>query len=350
MSLTRIAAWALFCGGGAAHAQEPAERVVVLRAASDCDGRAIDPAALSAMLAVELVADGVARVANGDAPAGAQILATIALQARCEGVEVEVAVDDRLTEKIVQRTLRMPEAGDSAGARELGLRELAIAIAELLRASWLEVLVVAREATAEVPGELRRSLSARITTPVEAATTIVPSVPPTALPSPPLLYLAIGARWIPTLRTLLGEVSADIGTREDAITWFGGITALQGGSLGAPIDTYIGAALARGGGVGRFVLGARTSMSLAAIAEVGIGWAYGVSVAADRDATGGVALITDALVRWTFDIAGTTWWSFYLQAGAVITGLQATSDDLTGAVAGIRDFTAGAGARLGFSP
>jgi hypothetical protein len=120
---------------GVAAAGAPARVHVVL---PSCDKYALDRDALLAMLRIELHQDGVDVIDEGPGPPrlGDPPLATITIRAPCEPAADEwtISVDDAATAKSIQRTVSFADLDVNARPRAV-----ALAVAELLRASWAEL-------------------------------------------------------------------------------------------------------------------------------------------------------------------------------------------------------------------
>ncbi len=138
-----------------AHGIAFAQHDVVHVLAPECP-RAVDHAALVRILEAELRADGIARVQAGE---GEGLVRVELVVENCEDPEiVRVRIVDRTTHKEVERPIDLRGVPDSLRARTM-----AMATAELLRASWMELAVAdPPEPEVEVPPLLRERTIARV--------------------------------------------------------------------------------------------------------------------------------------------------------------------------------------------
>ncbi len=139
-----------------------------------CPGLPYNAAALDDLLAIELRADGVERVAT---VAGALAVLHIE-QPSCEAPALELVLEDRATGKTVGRAVNL--APIEVGARA---RWLALEAAELVRASWLELVLQRPDATDRLTVAVRTRLARAL--PPRPWTPPSPSVPATVT-SPPV--------------------------------------------------------------------------------------------------------------------------------------------------------------------
>jgi hypothetical protein len=116
----------------------------------------VDDAALVRQLRIELGTDGVREVAS---PESKDVLARIRVDAACSpnATDVDVTIEDIATKKNVRRTFSI--SGVPLEARP---RVLSLAVAELLRASWAELVVTDAPAPKTVPPEIVLHLTERI--------------------------------------------------------------------------------------------------------------------------------------------------------------------------------------------
>lgn len=126
-------------------------------------GTVVDVDSFVAILTAELRGDGVERVeAVGRADdAGARPLAVISLAVEPCDVstrDVTVTIEDQATVKRIARRILLRDVADTARPRAL-----ALAVAELLRASWMELAMPGAPApAAPIPPSLRESIARRI--------------------------------------------------------------------------------------------------------------------------------------------------------------------------------------------
>jgi len=202
-----------------------------------CAAGPYDGARLLALLKVELGAIGISDVRDRgtgpvSAPLPSDLVAAVVLSApRCEAAdEVTIQVVDRATSKIVQRTMAIADV-----AFDERPRALAIAVAELLQASWAELeLGASAPPGVNVPPEIRAAVVQRL-----APAPVSPAPAPDArapFPRPPrLAYVA------PTASRVLLDAAALVRA------FPGRDTALLGGAvsvsvpLGTPWAVHAGA-------------------------------------------------------------------------------------------------------------
>src|SRR5262249_6011240 len=137
-------------------------RVAVRRA--ECEPLPFDADAFLGVLGVELAADGVTNVfaAPSDtsaASSGADALALLSIEHACDAELAPVlVVDDAATGRRVRRAIALSDVAPPARARTL-----ALAAAELIRASWAElVLPGVPEPEQAVPAAIRDATAARV--------------------------------------------------------------------------------------------------------------------------------------------------------------------------------------------
>lgn len=274
---------------GAEPVEAPApsgSRAGVRLVAPACAGVPFERARLLELLRVELRPLGVTEVEGADAqPEPAPVIdaasSAVVLVApfECnETPEVTLTIADRATMKTVTRRVRISDV-DAAGRP----RVLAIAIAELLGASWVEyALPGAAAAQAGVPEDARRAL----------ATKLVPAV--SALRS-----AALAAHAAPAPRVVEPDAERLWSVEAAAITRLfpSRSTAILGGALGAsrvvasgvrlrlsaeaafgdadvPVGSITMGAVTGNAGVGFFTAGA-TQLEIEPHVALGAGWAKG---------------------------------------------------------------------------
>lgn len=196
-ALAVLCSWPL----GLAQAQAP-DAVSV---AVSCEG--LDGLAVVDAVRVELAADGIA-----DVHAHVEIdRALAAVRVTCASArEITIHVDDLVTQKSVERALSLDDV--AAGAAP---RVIALAVAELLRASWAELELA--DPPAADP-EIVRALRVRVRGLREGRRLGAPSPPPRAAPEPtpapipprlPAARVELGAHFI--IRAFPGGGIAPIG-------------------------------------------------------------------------------------------------------------------------------------------
>lgn len=168
----------LALGAAGARAEEKAPALVAV-ALPSCATPPFERVALRELLAIELRSDGVERVV--DDPTGA--MATLRIeQPACEQPRLVLVLEDRTTGKTVGRSLDLATTEPSARARLVALSS-----AELLRASWLELLSLRPGAQDPVVQAVRaRALSLLPPVPSPASSTPpASSAPPPPVAPPP---------------------------------------------------------------------------------------------------------------------------------------------------------------------
>jgi hypothetical protein len=319
-----------------ARADEPAVvRVVV----PGCDANAFDTDAFARSIALELRADGVSKVdvvAERGPAAPATWVATISLEASpCseQARDIDVVIVDELTLKTVERRLSVDDLARGARARVL-----ALAAAELLRASWSELrLADTPRGTLPVPPSVHLAVMAD-----DAAR--VPTAPPTpAAPVPPSPSTTPdeASRAAPFVR-------ADVALESRFFPAYGtalvgpGVAVSLGAAARVPLRLQLGARALFGtsydplGSVAVHLVTGGAAVVLAHQAgpvdvEVGphleVGWAQAAGSAATAGTTtgSGSAAVVDASVMLALRVTlgGPYWASIAGDAGEVIRGLNA---------------------------
>ncbi len=210
-----VLALALALATPALHAQSSLPARVRIEA-TPCTARPFDTASWLPLVRNELVTDGVESVDVGAASEGPDALAVIRVEpaaCRDDATSVTVTIDDLLTRKTVRREVALDDIPADGRARAL-----ALAIAELLRASWAELAVAGSHATeAPAPPAVRRAVMLRLRPTVRAffADETPPAPPPptpAAPPPPPRWNLSAGL----DVRTFPGQNGALLGARAAA--------------------------------------------------------------------------------------------------------------------------------------
>jgi hypothetical protein len=307
-------------------------RVVVPR----CEIAPLEVDSLVWALRVELAGDGMTYVelaGRGSILDESASLATIALQTPCapDAVEVTIEIDDAATAKSVKRVVSLADVPSAARPRAL-----AIAAAELLRASWAELALqrapaAANQALAE---RLRRVVALHEATTADSAhANAVPSATHAAAPSPdPVTMLAVvldgrffpnyasglvGPRAelsLPLARTLPLRLRADVGAAfGSAHDPVGDIAlVLVSGALGLAISSEVGPVRAE--------IGPRIEAGWANAR--GIAFDASVQASSASSAVAAVSLAAEACFRIT-----SAWWGAAgVDAGTVLAGLDARAD------------------------
>jgi hypothetical protein len=169
-----------------AAAQSVPASVSIVRA--ECAEPLVDGARLLDHLRIELGADGVETVQEGAASGSLAILRV----GGCDPTALVATVEDPLTQKTVQRPISLAAVPERARARTL-----ALLLAELLRASWAELMLVP-EPEVPVPVTVRAALDRRVERAARALGTPVADSPRIAIAIAPELRLLtdpLGFAW-----------------------------------------------------------------------------------------------------------------------------------------------------------
>jgi hypothetical protein len=216
----------------------PAQPEATIRfVAPACVGVPFDRARLVELLRVELRPLGVTEITGGSDPPGsmpapalddgAAAVVLIAPFACDEVAELSLTIADRATKKTVTRRLSITDV-DAAGRP----RVLAIAIAELLGASWIEFALSAPPAApSSVPENAQRTLASRLVPALSARSIGVEQQAPA-----PAVASGLAERDRVQPRALLWSVDAGAITRLFAAR----STAVLGGALGVSYAFYPG--------------------------------------------------------------------------------------------------------------
>lgn len=238
-----------------------------------CSGVPFDRARLVELLRVELRPLGVTEITGGSDPPGAlpapamddgsAAVVLVAPFACDEVAEIALTIADRATKKTVTRRLNVTDV-DAAGRP----RVLAIAIAELLGASWVEFALSASPSEpSSVPGNAQRALASKLVPALSArGLGEGQSVPPAASPDSGEMREPVQ----PVAPSLLWRLDAALITR----LFPGRSTAALGGALGASyafspvVRVHLGGELI----FGEADVSAGSIATNAATASVGIGF------------------------------------------------------------------------------
>lgn len=272
--------------------------------AAPCAQGPFDARAWTPLLRNELETDGVEHVdVEAETPTAETPLAVIRVEfERCDAQssEATVTLDDELTRKTVRRVVALDDVPAEGRARAL-----ALAIAELLRASWIELALAGSEAAdAPAPAPIRRAMLLRVRARAPRVSAARPvSAPVTAPPSP---RGSLGA--LAELRTFPGQSGALFGGRA-VFTW----SPWRNVPLRLRLDggASTGTALATRGevsmtlaslGVGALVGGGNDLVDLSVGARIEGGWAWVSGTASSAASVGDsgsdgifVAAVTSAL-------------------------------------------------------
>jgi hypothetical protein len=314
---------------GLAPASAPAAVVVV---PPDCLSAAPNARdALVAILTAELRADGVDRVLLVPGPDKDRPLAVITLRASpCEPTarEVLVTIEDHATSKKVERRVPLADVDDAARPRVL-----ALAVAELLRATWLELTL--REAPppeVPVPDTVRsamvRQVAAALGPALGAGTPReVVAEPPSKLPAP---SLAVASRVFPSTQTVLfgGDAAGTMPVLAPGLA-----ARLDGrvlvGTAHDPLgDVNLG--LATVGGA-LMLASPREATVWAAVGphvELGVAWASGSPLDQATESRRGAGFVSTASLLGAFYVRITRQWdlALELEGGATVASFEARAD------------------------
>jgi hypothetical protein len=319
-------------GGDAAGAPlSPARVELVL---PPCDPAPFDAKAFVLLLRIELQEGGITRldvVAPGATLEGEDSVAKVTMTAApCTeaATRIDLAVDDAATKKTMLRTIAVGDV-----ARDARARALALAVAELLRASWSELALpnapspavrvpeavwgfatlhpaTADPQTAERPATSSSALSA------ELAARFFPTYA-SALLGPRVAFSVAPSAAVPLRLRLDGNLL--LGTSYDPL-----------GALHLGLATAGAAVL-----VGRAWRG--FDVEVGPHVEVGWGWASGQAAAASTQTSSGGAVIVDASIALDlrFALGAAFWATVDLDAGTVFNSLGVQADSrLAGGMGG----------------
>jgi hypothetical protein len=357
-TLAALATFLLLSHAGPARAEAPAAVRLVLPA---CNGAAFDQDSFARTVEIELRADGVERVdlaleeappppvplaaQQGAPPVAGDVLATITIRAvPCspEARDVEISIDDAATSKMVRRRLSLEDV-----SRPARPRALALALAELLRASWTELRIPeAAKPAVVIPASVRLALFAP-----------PPPAPPSPAPAPKEapsvvgLRAALATRLFPAYGSaLLGaDVGASLGSAERIPLRLRVDAALLFGTSYDPLGT-ISSQLFAGGVAAVFAhRSGPLEVEIGPRLEAGYGRLAGSATVAGVRATSGGGAVVD--LSGTLDLRmalGRSFWaSLAVDVGGVLQSVGATTS--SGREAGFGGPMAGASIGVGRS-
>jgi hypothetical protein len=315
-----------------------------------CDVAPLEVDALVWALRVELAGNGVKSVelAAPGSTFDEGALATIAVQAPCaaNALEVTLEIDDAATAKSIKRVVSLADVPGAARSRAL-----AIAMAELLRASWAELTLQ------QVPSAVNRALAERLRRVVALhAATIADgaraneAASPAQTAGPSLgavttLAVVLDGRFFPDYASgLVGpraELSLPLAStlplrlRVDAGAAFGSAHDPVGDIALVLVSGALGLAVSSEAGPVRAEIGPRI--------EAGWGNARGIAFDAGVQASSAsraIAVVSLAAQAY-FRITNAWWGAAGVDAGATLAGLDARADGrraagLGGPMMGIR--------------
>jgi hypothetical protein len=362
LALAAFSAWAAVARAEPARLT-PASVVEVY--SPPCVERPYDRASLVELLRVELGALGVTDVVVGQPPGrhgpSDRLLAAVVLTpTTCDPATVEVTLQvlDRASSKKVERPMMIGDV-ELAGRP----RAMAIAIAELLQASWAELeFAAAAPPAVPVPPALRAAIAAKLAPGVDAARAEMKA----ALAArdrldseanearerrqeKPLVELSGMARSFTTRSTAL--LGAELSTRHrfgDHGAWHIGFGAGFGGTEVGIGTIAVGAATGSAGVA--FTTGGTAEFELGPRLDAGYAWATGTARSSNVNGKTYGAGVVLGLVEATLRVHSESWWTLLLGLGAgqTIADVSFLSDTARAAGLGgvVVDARIGAGARL----
>jgi hypothetical protein len=280
------------------------------------------------ILTAELRADGIAHVLVGPTPPGeTKELAAIELHAEpCDETasEVIVTIEDHATSKKVERRVHL---GDIA--QEARPRALALAVAELLRATWLELTMVdAPPPQVPVPAEVRVAVEKRMAA-------MLPSFSPDAVPSsvpPGARTISVDVAWriFPSANASMygGHAAVAVPLFTPSVLLRVDVGALFGSANDALGSVDLGMAT---GGAALLFASPREAPVAVAVGprlELGAAWASGNPFDQATSSAAGSGFVSTASVLGTFHFRLTGSWrlAVELEAGASLVPFDARAD------------------------
>jgi hypothetical protein len=274
------------------------------------------------ILTAELRQDGVERVAPGQA-ASALAIIKLSIEPCAESTrDALVTIEDMVTAKRVSRSIPLQDVSDQARPRAL-----ALAVAELLRASWLELALPAVPAS-PVPPALREAVLQRI-----AAVVSTPSADNQAERDPDVaLEASLAVAW----RAFLSGHASLVGARAALSVPFYSpalLLRLDGGWVYGSVQDVLGDVHLGLMGVGAGLLyttplARSVTFALGPRIEAGVAWAAGSSSDQQTSSysgvgyTGSLSGLGQVLLR-----LGPRWrLAMECEAGGVFAPFEATAD------------------------
>jgi hypothetical protein len=301
----------------------------------ECSGVApLDSDAFLAILTAELRADGVDQVLVGlkttarDEAGGLAWIDLTAASCEPSAPEIDVSIEDAATNKRVARRIALGDVAAPARARAL-----ALAVAELLRASWLELSVPdAPPSQIAVPPAVREAVVRRV---AAAVPTTMPSAAASGAESLRVerrTGISVAGAWraFPSTYTAMyggrAGVSFPFLTRSLLLRLDGG--ALFGAARDVLGDVTIG--LAGAGGAVLFASPRDATLAIAAgpRVEAGLAWASGSSAVVTTSSSTGSGFVASASLLTTVSLRVAVAWRlvFELEGGAVVSPFEARAD------------------------
>jgi len=308
--------------GPEALAVPPPNATVLLVPPTCTTSHAVDFDAFAGILTAELRQDGVERVVPAQ---GSSALATIAVSVDpCDPStrDVVVTIEDLVTAKRVVRRILLQDVADQARPRAL-----ALAVAELLRASWLELaLPKAPTPALPVPPAVREAVLRRM------AAALPPRPEPTVRDLDAALESSLTIAW----RAFLSGNASLLGARgalafpfysKSLILRFdgGGVYGTAHDALG---DVHLGLASTSASLLYATPLARPTRFEVGPRIELGVAWASGNPGDPQTSSYAGVGYVGDASVLGMFLVRLAPTWrlAMELEAGGVFAPFDATAD------------------------
>ena len=287
-------------------------------------------AAFLEILAAELRSDGVDQVLQGTPSTsnGAQALTTIRLSTpTCDPTtsEIIVTIEDNATSKRVARQIPLGDVVPSARPRAL-----ALAVAELLRACWLELTMLeAPPAQVPVPPVVREAVMRRM----ESTLPVAPREGYTAASRADGLRavsLAVAWRAFPSTRLALygGRAWVALPFFTPSILFRADAGALFGAAQDPLGSVRVGQAT---GSAAMLLASPRDTAVMAAIGprlELGVAWASGNPIEPATSSYAGSGFVASASLVSAFGLRISPTWrvTFEIEGGATIAPVQTLAD------------------------
>lgn len=290
-----------------------------------CVGSGLDVGAFANLLAADLRSDGIERVLLPPASptASESVLATIALEVEpCapETRDIDVTIEDQATRKRVVRRILMKDVAEA-----LRPRAMALAVAELLRASLLELMTPeAPPPAVPLPTEVKRAVARRM----EALVGGGREAPP---PPPARNDVAVTGVWHASVgghASLYGGRAA-VGT----LLWPSGLLRIDLGGLAGSAQDALGDVSLGEAEAGLSLLWtspreASVAGAFGARSELGLAWASGHPTDQQTSSNYGSGFVLNALLlgEVAFRISPSWRLALEIESGATVVPLVALAD------------------------
>jgi hypothetical protein len=293
-----------------------------------CASAGLNVEAFVNLLSADLRSDGVERVslAGAEPTASESVIASITLEAEpCvqETRLINVTIEDQATRKRVVRQIPMKDVAEA-----LRPRAMALAVAELLRASLLELMTPeAPPPAVRLPAEVKSAVARRLIALAGAGAGAGREVP-----SPAMRYdISVMAVW----HASIGGHAALFGGRGavGTLLWPSGLVRIDLGALAGSTQDALGDVSVGEGEAGIAVLwtsprDATVSGAFGARSEMGLAWVNGHASAQQTSSAYGSGFVFNALllgeVAWR--IAPSWRLALELESGASVVPLVALAD------------------------